>query len=508
MTLADKTALNVLAKSSEAILLMLSSIVMVRTLSKAEYGTFLQIMLIANTVILFTLFGLPQSIYYFFHKTRNQRVFVLRNVTISIAIGLFAAFLIFILRSYLVKWFNNPMLAEFIWVAPLLILLRAPSQLREPFLVSHEHLLMNSALVLLGNTLFYVPVIFAALLSVSLARLLQVMVMSAGLELLVYVGAIVWMLSHIHTKRNPKIQSATPKHDVSVLEQLHYAFPIGASSYISIIGRQLDQYIVSVFFTPIDFAVYSRGALRIPFISSWQFTINDIMMPQYVKAYAENDIPRFLQIFQECVTKVAKINFAVFALFFAVASSLITFLYTDEYAGAAPIFRTYLLMLLFNITLYATVPRASGKTSSVMTATIFALATNIMLSLMLVILIGPVGAAIATVVSGIASAWYYLFQSCKILQISFSQIFPWKYLFRIFSIAILASVPIYILEALFEVNAEKQFMLLIIEGVLYGYTYLFFMLRKQLIEPEELALFQKWFRFDVQKFLCKITFCG
>ena len=51
--------------------------------STYEYGTFLQIMLITNTITMFTYFGLPQSIYYFFQRIVELKNFVIRNCLID-----------------------------------------------------------------------------------------------------------------------------------------------------------------------------------------------------------------------------------------------------------------------------------------------------------------------------------------------------------------------------------------------------------------------------------------
>jgi O-antigen/teichoic acid export membrane protein len=261
-----------------------------------------------------------------------------------------------------------------------------------------------------------------------------------------------------------------------------------------------------VFFAPQDYAVYSRGAMRIPFISSIPFTLNDIMMPKYVKAYQKGDIPDFLHNFHLCIEKVAKLNFPIFGLMFAIAPSIITFLYTEEYRGAASIFRVYLFALLTGITVYGVIPRASGKTSCLMVATALSIGINIPLSVVFVSQIGAIGAALATLVAGVIVTYYYLSQSCKILQISCGEIFPWKFLAQVLLISLIASVPVYVLEIVYQPTGLYRLILLIVEGLIYVYIYLFLMMRKSLIFEDEFELLQKWLRFDVNQFFRKIVF--
>ena len=505
MNLADKTILNVFAKSSEAILLMISSIVMVRYFSKADYGTFLQILLITNTVIMLTFMGLPQSIYYFFPQVANRKDFVLRNVLLSLGIGIIASICIFSLKTQFAYWFNNPLLAQYGWVAPLLILLQAPSHFREPILISYQSLILNSIATSLCNIILFVPLISAAFFSVSLTVLLKVFIIASGVQFCLYCSLMAWVVYHIHHAGEDRSEHAASAKTIGFKEQLKYAFPLGISSYIGIIGQQMDQYIVSVFFTPMNFAVYSRGAMRIPVLSNIQHIVNDIMMPKYVSAYRSGDIKGFLKIFHTCIEKVAKINFPVFSFLFAVAPSIMTLLYTTEYIGSASILRAYLCLLLIYIAVYGIIPRASGKTACIMYATIIFVLSNVILSLLLIKVIGPLGAAIATIIAAVLASIYYLWNACKILEVSFAEIFPWQHLFQLFLTSLLASIPVYMIEYFSPAQGEALFVTLFLEGVVYGYGYVFFMMRKELIDNSDFETLTKWFRFDVQRFLQKIT---
>ncbi len=506
MNLADKTVLNILAKSSQAFLLMISSVVMVRYFPKDEYGTFLQIMLIANTAIMFTSLGLPQSIYYFFQQAVNRKNFVTRNVVLSLIIGGGTAFIVYGLQGQLAGWLNNPRLVEFGWVAPILVFFRAPSYFREPILLSNEWLILNSVLTLLTHTIFFSPLIIAAFLSVSLTTLLQVMLVASGIQWIMYLASMLWLTNHIEDLQVSEHDTEKSQHTISLITQLRYAFPIGVSSYMGIIGRQIDQYIVSAFFMPKEFAVYSRGALRIPMLSTIQFTVNDIMMPRYVNAYKTGDIPGLLQNFHTCIEKVAKINFPVFSFLFAVAPSMVIFLYTEDYLASASVLRVYLCLLLLSIAVYSVIPRASGKTSYIMYITGTTICCNILLSIFFVSRFGPIGAALATLVAEIIAAGYYLIQSCKILHISFRTIFPWKYLFQLLGSALAASIPVYLIEFLFAPKGGAIFFVLVLDGLVYSYCFAFLAMRGNVIQQDDLSLLRKWLHFDVERVLRKITF--
>lgn len=506
MDIADKTILNVIAKASEAVLLLISSIVFARYLSKADYGTFLQIMLIVNTTIMLTFVGFPQSIYYYFPRIYQRDRFIIRNVLVTLIIGAGAGTFVYLIKTKLASLLNNDSMVTYGWVMAILLFFRALSNLREPILISNKSLILNSLITTIANTVFFIPAIVAAVMGKSLRYILFVMLICSFVEFFINTFAVGFIvLAYRRKKKEYYSASVDDKKDVSLKRQIFYALPIGVSSYVSVIGRQIDQYIVSAFFTPGNFAVYSRGAMQIPVLSSLHFTINNVIMPQYVESFRSGDTVRFLKYFHTCIEKVAKINFPVFAFLFAISPSFITLLYTEDYIDANWIFRCYLFSLIINIAVYGIIPRASGKTGYIVKGTSLSLGINIMFSLILIKIIGVLGAALATLFSGIVGSSYLLFCSCKVLKISFKEIFPWKYLTQIFVYSMIASVPVWILEGIFKFQGHDLAIFLFIEWVIFTYLYIFLMARKNMIHPDEIELLSRWLHFNVGKFLSVVS---
>lgn len=508
MNLTDKTIINILAHSSNAVLLFISSVVLVRYLDKTEYGTYMQIMLISNTAIMLALLGLPQSIYYFYPKVLNRSHFIFRNILISIFIGMIAALLIYVLKNRLSVWLNNPIISDYGWLISCLIFFRSLSNFREPILLSGGQLILNAISAVLCNFVFYTPLIIVAIFCFqSLKILLLILLFSSGVEFIIN---FLFMFNVFLKEKKPKCNNnEMSKNDqltVSLKKQLFYALPIGISSYLGIISRQFDQFIVSVYFAPKDFAVYSRGAMRIPFLSTLSFRINNIMMPNYVASYQRGDLRSFFYYFHRSIEKLAKVNFPAFSFLFAVAPTLISFLYTNEYVDAASILRVYLGLLVVQITSYAIICRASGKTSFIMHATIISFLINIILSLLLVSMFGAIGAAVATLIAIVVSNFYLLILSCKILNTSLEKIFPWVYLFRLFTVSFIASIPVYCLEYFFASGDVSQLLILLLDALVYFYCIIFLMIRQGLIYEDDIELLKKWFRFDVGYWLRKLAF--
>ena len=365
MRFEDKATLNILARTSSSVFLLISSVIMVRFLSKVDYGTYLQVMLVLNTVIMLAFVGLPHSVFYFYPQVQDKRHLVKQTLWLGTAISVVAAVVVFLLRLPLAHWLNNPDLAYFGIFMALLILCQGPVAFRDPILLSQNALILNSVATLLTCLINYVPLFVALFLGVSLKGLMFVFLGSNLLNLLVF---LIMVGSLLRTTAKPT--AVTDPADsgrvrVSLREQIRYSFPIGFASYIGILGKQIDKFLISILFLPAQFAVFSRGAMEVPLIGNVTYTLNDMTMPRYVSAFHRRDIPEFLRLMHQNIDKVAKLNFGVFVFLFFEGRLLMEVLYTREYLDATPIFQAYLFLLFLSITVYNMIPRVTGQTNQI-----------------------------------------------------------------------------------------------------------------------------------------------
>ncbi len=502
MNLTDKTIVNVLARSSGAVLLLGSSIVMARHLSKTDFGSFLQVMLVVNTALMLSSFGLPQSIYYFYHRAINRPQFLFRTILISFIIGFIGAVVVFSVRTLLASWFNNVSLCKYLPIASAMIFTRGTSQFREPILISSERLGLNAVYTIVSDTLFYAPTLLGPFFTVSLAVIFRLMFFATLFDLIFFVVICLWQINNDKSLGHSGVRKGTSETEVRFWDQLKYAAPIGLSSYLGIIGRQIDQYLVSIFFVPADFAVYSRGSMRIPVLGDLQFIINDLQMPKYVKSYSQGDNVSFLKIFHNSIVKVAKIKYPAFCFLFASAPLLIEILYTRTYNAAIPVFRTYLIMLLTTVTVYGIAPRASGKTISITISVLIGILTNVVLSLMLLPVLGALGAAVGTIVASTAAAGYLLFVSVGLLKVPFTKIFPWYKLGKLLLVSAVASLPLYLIQSFIHPQAiVLGVIFLVVEMILYITCWICLMGRYKLFDATDIGVINRWLRIDLKKWM-------
>ena len=501
MKFADKATLNILAKTFGSVLLMVSSIIMTRYLTKETYGTYLQAMLIVNTVIMLAFVGLPQSIYYYFQSVGDKRKFIMKNVLLSALIGMAAALLVFLLGNGICSFLGNEELKQYLPYIAGAILLQAPLGFRDPLFFSSGAFVANSVSVVISAVFDYLPLFCAVMAGWGLKSIFLVYLTSKGVNLLFFFFMLKkWCLDSATAMPEGKGK------EVGFRDQVRYAVPIGAAGYLAGIGSQVDKYIVANGFSAAQFAVYSRGAMEVPFISTITYLLNDITLPQYVAAYKQRNIGLLLELMHRNIDKVAKINLGIFVFLLVEAPRLMEILYTKQYADATPVFRVYLLSLLFGVTVYNMIPTVTGHTRILFHATLISLTTKIVVCMLLLKVLGPVGVASGIFVGSFLYLSYLLTCSVRILQVKWSEIMPWG---RVASIMLVAGTAggvsaLYHL-LLLRAGMAENLLSVSFSFVIFCYCYLFGLDLFGLLHGEDRDFLKRWLRIDPFLFMPRLS---
>lgn len=501
MNLADKTILNIISKGLSAALLIFTSALMVRSFSKGDYGTYLQIMLVVNTTILIAFFGIPHSIYYYYHQVSNKKTLLIRSFFVILFVSGLGAFFVYAFSRQLAGLLNNSDIERYTIPLCVLIMLQTPAYLKDPVLICHGRLVLNAWLTIIFSIVTFSPIIIGSILRVPIAVLLQWSIFAGIINFILFLASFGTVLKQLSLSLQPDAGNGNALSKVSLWQQFKYSFPIGLASQFGVMGQQLDQYVISMLFRPADFAVYTRGAMRIPILSSINYTIGDVLMPKYMQTFQNRDIAGFMKYYHASIEKVSKLNYPIFMFLFVAAPAIIGIVYTPRYIEAADIFRVYLLFLVTEVAVYGIVPRISGKTYILTYYTVYNVVMNVVMSLILVKLLGIIGAALAAVIVTSTSSLFVLYVSCGILGVSFREIFPWKNLLDVMKVSFLSVVPVYLVQVTIPHNGFIGFLLLGAEFVIYLLVCLYLMGKFKVLDHEDLSIFQRWTRIDLAKLL-------
>jgi len=465
-----KALLASVSKSFKHVSVFLLSILLARYLSLEDYGSYLQVMLIATTVIYFSLMGIPSSIYYFFNRVKNKKEFIKRTVYMIHALAITAVLVVLAISDYLSEVLNNPELVDVVFVYILFILFQIPIKLFEPLMISTNNIMGFVRVNLFFNILFFFAVAIPLVFLDDIIYVYYSMIVFFALQYLV----VNISLAREYVRFDEKDNSDADFDECSLITQLRYSLPIGASGAIAELSRIIDKIVVSSYFSPADLAVYARGAMEIPMLSVVINSLGNILMPKFVKSYADNDINNILIYWHRSTVLIAIVVYPLMVLMISIGDVLIPMLFTEKFNDSIIIFQIYTLSLVFRITTYDSIVRAIGQTKMLLRVTFISLVLNLALTIIMIELIGIIGAPIATFITILIVRLEMLRVIKNLLNISFIDVFPWLKLVKILLVSLCALVFVYPLMSLNLMLIVKFFVLSVVYGVAYLFCLRFF----------------------------------
>lgn len=460
MRLRTQVVLTSISKSLKHMSVFILAIFLTRYFTVAEYGTYLQVMLIANTALYLAVFGIPSSVYYFLPRSAEKRRLMRNTISLLLIISVLVSYFIYLSADVLSERFNNPDLSQYGWLMAAFVLLQIPIKLYEPFMISTK----NVSRFVIVNASFNVGFLFAILVPVLLDWTLAEVLTSLFYFFIAQLVAIYIVTIATYLK----LEDDPDGDEYIIGKQLSYSLPIGFTGAVAQIGIAVDKMIVSDYYNPETLAIYARGAMEIPMLNVIANSLGNILMPRFVEEYHKGNIDAVMQLWHSSIKMMAMFIYPTLVFFLLTANHLIPFLFTEAYMESVIIFQVYTLGLVTRITSYDAIVRAVGKTKILFKMSILAVGLNILFTIGLIELIGIVGAPLATVIVGTILRFVYLVIITKLMEVSLFDVFPWMSLLKLILSSLFAGL--FILPIL-TLNLGHLEMLLAC-GSVFGVMYL------------------------------------
>ncbi len=411
-------------------------IVLARGLSVNDYGTYSQLVLVASTLVFFSNLSLPRSLYYFLPRAASQdeKKHVAVQVIIMTALtSLLFAVCVLPAGSFLARLMQNPTIESSVFFIAVYLFFLSVSDLFEPFLVSLGYARRVAQIEVICGIGLLAAVVLPLLAGIDFRWILVGFSFVLGIKIFI----LLYYLIRLQGRASYRPVFA------GLLDKIRYAAPLAVGSVIGIIGRRIDQMIIASMYMPSEYALYARGAFELPLVPLIPMTISNLMLPQFAKDFADNRIERVAWQFADKARKVALLFFPLAVMMFVLAEAFIVIMFSDKYLESVPVFRIYLLLLPFRITVHGVILRAKGKTSLFFYGDLLFVAVNIISSITLIKMVGMTGAAWGTIIAMFFYTYYISFHNSRALQISMVKLLPWRDLFMIAIVAILSGVITY-----------------------------------------------------------------
>lgn len=488
----DKAVILILGRVFQSSTVILISILLARSLSKTDYGTYVQISMIVQLCGVLLSFGIPASLTYFLPKDINKGRLILRSYVVMLFIGIIGFIVLLLLKNQIAIFFNNKLLTVYIIYAAFGVLFFLSSLVYRPILMYKNETLLLAKMEIFRSSLFLSSMAACVVLSPKITHLISIFIACFVVDSIYSISVVAReVLAH---------RTDCESQSVGLSNQVRYSWPLGLSVLCWYSGKELDKYVISHYMTPDELAIYSRGAIEIPLVHLLASTISQIKQPDWVAQWDNGHFSTLLTGWHNTIIKAALIMFPSFVFLELVGSHFISLLYSDKYSQSSGIFTLYLLLLPLQITSYTAIVESTGKNKIVLIGYVVQISVSVLISGFTIKYLGWYGPALVSVVGIYAWTLYVLLVIAKIFKVDFCEVFPWLRLAKIMIISIISGViPLLLMFAtskyLDQIVHQREILhalTILYQGVVFGICFVFLANKFSLIDNEDIETITRW----------------
>lgn len=420
-------------------------VVLVRVMSKEDYGIYREAMFVFSTAMPILQFGLIQSLYYFFPRREKERAPVVTQTLVLLAgTGLVFAVGLIVARVWVARYFGQPAMADLmLWVAPFTALMVVSSTI-EVLTIVEQNVRLTFWVVIGSEGLRSLLVVVAAVLTHEVGAMMAALtVFSFARTIFVYVHC-----------RAERLWSPRAMNRALLIEQLAYSLPFGLAATVVTMLSSVDRFYVSRFFDSETFAVYSVGSLQLPIVAVVFTSATSVLLGRMSELQKEGRLADMLALWRNATRKMSLVSIPVTVIFAVLAPDFVIGLFTPRYAEATPIFIAFLLLIPRQAVPYGAVTRAFGLTRYILYVCLIALGVTVAVAYIFVKIVplGLLGPAIAVVAGSWVVAEAQIAKTRHLLKVPYVRLFPWADLGRMTGLALALGLGFWL--ARFEVVAS------------------------------------------------------
>lgn len=452
-----KVGVLAIGKGVSAVSGLVAMAILSRLLTKSEFGTYgeaLQIYLILFPILAL---GMSQAIVYFLARDpAHSRTILVENLVPLFVTGILFLGLLLVGGNQLLAYaFDNDKLVVALLLFSPYALALIPLTSLEFTLVTQNRVWWVTAFSIVSRLLVLAAIAFAAFQWRN-ANAVIVATVAAHLAVLPF-G--IWLMF-----RACPDGSARPRRE-GIKAQLAYALPLGFAGMVGGIAQQVDKTAVMAMASEEVFAVFRNGATEIPLIGILSASVAGVLLPEVNRLVDQGQPRDGLEIWKRAAAKTSLFIFPIMCLLFVVSAEFIRFVYSSKYSGSVPIFRVYLAIMPLRIVVWAVLLLAAKRTDVLLWGAIGGLVLNVLLSVPMILWLGPIGAAVGTVV--VMYVWlvpYYLRGTSEVTGAPWSELLPWRRLGAVFLVSAGTALPLYLLKPLLP---DHAFLTCVVCGMVY-----------------------------------------
>jgi len=331
----------------------IAPLLLVRTLSQTEFGVYKQVFQILMSTISLLNLQVASTAYYFMPRAPEKKLQVMINVLAFYgAIGALTGALFIFYPEWSLLVFESGDLPAYMPLLGVTILLWLVSSNLEVIPLALGDVRASSVFIVISQLTKSALTVGAALAFHSVRAMIWAAAIQGMLQIL-------FMFVYIRRRFGQRSERIRGAFDLALFKaQIGNALPYGLGSFAQTAQGDLHNFMVSRYFPPAGFAVYSAGLFQLPLLGLLTTSFSSALIPEVSKLAAAGDQRAIIPIWLNAARKLALVVVPICALMFVLRYEIITLLFTSAYSEAAPLFGIYLFSALLPMTLTGSPIRA------------------------------------------------------------------------------------------------------------------------------------------------------
>lgn len=396
--------------------LLLTSMVLARTITATDMATFRQVIYLGPLVVGLAELGLSSTVYRYYrvYQGAQLQAFLWQVLVALAALGFLGSLVLLALAWPLARSFGNPALASALIITCGQVLTSLAFQIVRPVLINRGYSLKAT--------------FWEAGLSVGASFALIVPLwrgwsLNAGLGCWMAANALRLVVVWWYVGR-PFVH-ARPAWDRALTREVwSFLWPLQLSRLPGIVMAYFDKVVTSVFLSKPEFAAYSLGARQLPFVGTIPGSVASVMLPRMVEAFQQNDMGRLCSLWRRASLSTALLTYPVAAFCIWHAKPIIRAMFTSTYESGAIPFAAYAGITLIRVVDYGSLARALNQTTITLRIATYTLCLSLPLTVTLAWAAGIWGVSVSLLLSCAIMSAFYLWTYGRQLRRPLRDFFP------------------------------------------------------------------------------------
>ena len=352
-SLTARAFLLMFAKGAAYVLGFALPLLLVRRLSREEFGLYKQVFLVVSTSLAVLPLGFSLSAYYFIPREPEERrgAVVFNVLCFNLAIGA-TAFLVLLFRpSLLASLFGSRELTAYAPLVGLVIMFWITALFLEIAAIARHEAKLATLFIIAAQLSKTLLLVAAAIAFGTVRSLVYAAVAQGAVQNVV-------LLLYLRSRYKGFWRGL----DFAMMRrQLSYALPIGFAGLIYGLLMDMHNYVVSYRFGAAELAVYTIGCFSLPLVNIVGESFGSLLIPHVSRLQKEGATRDIVTVTAETMRKLAVVYFPLYAFLIVAGREFIVVLFTRQYLESWPVFVVNLTALPFFVLITDPIMRAYAE---------------------------------------------------------------------------------------------------------------------------------------------------